>query len=151
MKLPPGGGDGSSAPSAALAAAGAGSGAAEGFGRGLRPGEGAAIAAFVEAGQRVPRRGEVGWDSGQIDRLEAAGFVMSGSRHKRMTEVRLRKESQVYSAEERRALALFNYEEKAAREARLLEEFRAMLAVQQQQTGAGAEAPDAAPPPSGGR
>lgn len=29
-----------------------------------------------------------------------------------MNEVRLRKENQVYSAEEKRALALFNYEEK---------------------------------------
>jgi len=35
--------------------------------------------------------------------------------------------SQVYSAEEKRALALFNYEEKAAREARLMAEFRSML------------------------
>jgi hypothetical protein len=35
----------------------------------------------------------------------------------------------VYSAEEKRALALFNYEEKAARESRLMEEFRALLAA----------------------
>ena len=35
---------------------------------------------------------------------------------------------QVYSVEEKRALALFNYEEKAAREARLMQEFKAMLA-----------------------
>ena len=34
---------------------------------------------------------------------------------------------QVYSVEEKRALALFNYEEKAAREARLMAEFKEML------------------------
>ena len=39
----------------------------------------------------------------------------------------------MYSAEEKRALALFNYEEKAAREARLMAEFQAMLQAQQQQ------------------
>ena len=33
------------------------------------------------------------------------------------------------AAEEKRALALFNYEEKAAREAKLMAEFRAMLAA----------------------
>ena len=42
---------------------------------------------------------------------------MSGSRHKRMNAVRMRKENQVYSAEEKRALAMFNYEEKQKREA----------------------------------
>ena len=88
---------------------------------------------------------------------------MSGSRHKRMTAVRLRKENQVYSAgmgrregrvvpwlsrgpshftpalltphspssnaEEKRALALVNFEESAARESRLMAEFRAMVAA----------------------
>ena len=98
----------------------------------------------------------MGWSGDDIERLEKAGYVMSGSRHKRMNEVRQRKENQVrviidsstgghlplqqalkyycssahaafrnpfvflfaqvYSAEEKRALALFNYEEKAARE-----------------------------------
>ena len=32
--------------------------------------------------------------------------VMSGSRHRRMNAVRIRKENQVYSAEEKRALAM---------------------------------------------
>ena len=40
---------------------------------------------------------------------------MSGSRHKRMNAVRIRKENQIYSAEEKRALQLFNHEEKQAR------------------------------------
>lgn len=41
---------------------------------------------------------------------------MSGSRHKRMNAVRMRKENQIYSAEEKRALALFNFEERQQRE-----------------------------------
>lgn len=108
---------------------GAGGGAAGdgNYGRGLRPGEGAAMAAFVAAGQRIPHRGEVGWASTDIDRLQDAGYIMSGSRHQKMTQMRLRKEGQVYSAEERRALALVNYEEKLAREERLMAEFKAMI------------------------
>ncbi len=40
------------------------------YGGALRPGEGAAIASFVQAGQRIPRRGEVSWTSDQIDLFE---------------------------------------------------------------------------------
>jgi len=38
--------------------------------------------------------------------------VMSGSRHKRMNAIRIRKENQIYSAEEQRALKELNMEEK---------------------------------------
>jgi len=62
------------------------------------------MAAFVKEGKRIPRRGEVGLTTDQIDDFENQGFVMSGNRHKRMTAVRLRKENQVYTAEEKRAL-----------------------------------------------
>lgn len=48
------------------------------------------MAAFVQSGQRIPRRGEVGLDSNQIEKFEQAGFVMSGSRHSRMNAVRIR-------------------------------------------------------------
>lgn len=44
------------------------------------------------------------------------------------------------AAEEKRALALFNYEEKAAREAKLMAEFRAMLAAKEA-PGEGPEGP----------
>lgn len=122
-KLPAGLGDGGT-----YASDGASGGAGDmHYGRGLRPGEGAAMAAFVAAGQRIPHRGEVGWASSDIDRLQEAGYIMSGSRHQKMTQMRLRKEGQVYSAEERRALALVNYEEKLAREERLMAEFKAMI------------------------
>lgn len=46
----------------------------------MLPGEGAAMAAFVEAGKRIPRRGEIGLTSGEIVTYEDAGYVMSGSR-----------------------------------------------------------------------
>lgn len=90
-------------------------------------GEAEAIAQFVKDNKRIPRRGEVGLSSDQIGHFEDVGFVMSGSRHQRMNAVRIRKENQVYSAEEKRALALFNYEEKAKRETEILGEFRDMI------------------------
>lgn len=50
------------------------------FGHALLPGEGEAMAAYVEAGKRIPRRGEIGLTSDEILTFEDAGFVMSGSR-----------------------------------------------------------------------
>ena len=50
------------------------------FGHALLPGEGEAMAAYVEAGKRIPRRGEIGLTSNEILQYEDAGFVMSGSR-----------------------------------------------------------------------
>ncbi|KAH8061116.1 hypothetical protein JL722_4413 [Aureococcus anophagefferens] len=76
---------------------------------------------------RIPRRGEVGWQGEEIERLESVGYVMSGSRHARMNAVRIRKENQVYSAEEKRALALITFEEKQQQENKVMGEFRAML------------------------
>ena len=48
------------------------------------------MAAYVKEGKRIPRRGEVGLDSEQIEMFERAGYVMSGSRHSRMNAVRIR-------------------------------------------------------------
>jgi len=100
---------------------------AKDYGGALMPGEGAAIAQFVQKNMRIPRRGEVGWTGTEIEGLEVAGFVMSGSRHTRMNAIRIRKENQVYSAEEKRALTLINFEEKQQRENKLLGDFRTML------------------------
>ncbi len=97
------------------------------YGGALRPGEGAAIAQFVQKNMRIPRRGEVGWSGDEIEQLENSGYVMSGSRHKRMNAIRLRKENQVYTAEEKRALALITYEERQQKENAILGEFRSML------------------------
>ena len=37
------------------------------------PGEGEAIAGFVQAGKRIPRRGEVGLTSTEIENFEKSG------------------------------------------------------------------------------
>ncbi|KDD73368.1 hypothetical protein H632_c2248p0, partial [Helicosporidium sp. ATCC 50920] len=73
-------------------------------------------------------RGEVGLSSDQISSFEQAGYVMSGSRHSRMDAVRVRKENQIYTAEEKAALAMFNYEENKKKEAKILEDMRALVA-----------------------
>ena len=57
-------------------------------------GEGAAMAAYVQSGKRIPRRGEVGLRADEIERFESLGYVMSGSRHNRMNAIRIRKENQ---------------------------------------------------------
>ena len=59
------------------------------FGRALLPGEGAAMAAFVAEGKRIPRRGEIGLTSDEIASYESVGYVMSGSRYARLTRVPL--------------------------------------------------------------
>lgn len=97
------------------------------YGRALLPGEGAAMAAYVQDGKRIPRRGEIGLTSDEIASYESVGFVMSGSRHRRMEAVRIRKENQIYSADEKRALAMFSKEERQKRENKILTQFRDMV------------------------
>lgn len=101
------------------------------YGKALLPGEGEALAAYVQQNLRIPRRGEIGYDADEIDHYEKSGYVMSGSRHARMNAVRIRKENQVYSAEEQRALALITLEEKQQKEAALMNDFRTMLKEKQ--------------------
>lgn len=101
------------------------------FGKALLPGEGAAMAKYVEEGLRIPRRGEIGLTSDEIEKFEDAGFVMSGSRHRRMEAVRLRKENQIYSADEKRALAKFNHEVRSKREDQLMTQFRELIRAKQ--------------------
>ncbi|XP_055331361.1 NKAP family protein CG6066-like [Paramacrobiotus metropolitanus] len=97
------------------------------FGKALLPGEGAAMAAFVAEGKRIPRRGEIGLTSDEITSYENVGYVMSGSRHRRMEAVRLRKENQIYSADEKRALEMFDKEERQKRENKILSQFRELV------------------------
>lgn len=99
------------------------------FGRALLPGEGAAMAAYVAEGKRIPRRGEIGLTSDEIASYEAVGYVMSGSRHRRMEAVRIRKENQIYSADEKRALAAFSKEERQKRENAILAQFRDVVSA----------------------
>lgn len=97
------------------------------YGGALRPGEGDAIAQYVQQGKRIPRRGEVGLSAEEIQKFEGLGYVMSGSRHQRMNAIRIRKENQVYSAEDKRALAMFNYEEKAKREHKVMSDLQRLI------------------------
>ena len=71
--------------------------------------------------------GEIGLTSEEISTFEDSGYVMSGSRHRRMEAVRLRKENQIYSADEKRALASFNKIERDKREVRILSSFRDLV------------------------
>lgn len=82
---------------------------------------------YVASGKRIPRRGEVGLTSDQIENFEKMGYIMSGSRHSRMNAVRMRKENQIYSAEEKAALAMLNFEENKRKEAKLLEDMRQLV------------------------
>ena len=114
------------------AAAGGGAAGSE-YGGALLPGEGQALAQYVQQNLRIPRRGEIGYQGDEIESFEKTGYVMSGSRHARMNAVRIRKENQVYSAEEQRALALITMEENASKEAQLMEDFRTMLKAKKAQ------------------
>lgn len=48
-------------------------------------------------------------------------------RHRRMEAVRLRKENQIYSADEKRALANFNHAERTKREQKILTQFKDLI------------------------
>jgi len=107
------------------------------YGKALLPGEGQALAQYVQQNLRIPRRGEIGYSGDDIDSWENSGYVMSGSRHTRMNAVRIRKENQIYSAEEQRALALLTMEENQQKEAQLMEDFRTMLKEKKNQRNQG--------------
>ncbi len=53
---------------------------------------------------------------------------MSGSRHKRITAVRQRKEAQVYTAQEKIAVAIYKYEQLIKKENLLMENLKRQLA-----------------------
>ncbi|KAI9317741.1 ras-induced vulval development antagonist-domain-containing protein [Dichotomocladium elegans] len=97
------------------------------YGSALLPGEGSAMAAYVQQGKRIPRRGEIGLSGDKIADYESVGFVMSGSRHQRMNAVRLRKENQVISAEEKRLLLQHAQEQKVKHENEIISGFRELL------------------------
>ncbi|KAG2373633.1 hypothetical protein C9374_011922 [Naegleria lovaniensis] len=90
----------------------------------LLPGEGAAIAEFIQQNKRIPRRGEVGLTSEQITDYENLGYVMSGSRHARMNAIRIMKENEVYMQEEKKRLALLSKQERSQRENKIISQFR---------------------------
>lgn len=96
-------------------------------------GEADAMAKYVQEHKRIPRRGEIGLTADEIQKFEDAGYVMSGNRHKLMNAVRIRKENQVYTLEEKRALAMMTHEQNMKKEAKIVEEFREMIQRQQKE------------------
>merc|ERR1712142_1393195 len=103
------------------------------FGKGLLPGEGVAMAEYVANGQRIPRRGEIGMTNDDIDSFEKAGYIMSGNRHRRMEAVRLRKESQIYTAEEKRALDMYSRVERVNKESSVIAQFKELSKQKQRE------------------
>ncbi|KAJ2773581.1 hypothetical protein IWQ56_000934 [Coemansia nantahalensis] len=85
------------------------------------------MSASAQAGERIPRRGEVGMDQRLIGRLEASGYVMSGNRHRRADTARVRKDSQGITAEEKRLMLLQNEEVRKKKESQIIADFREML------------------------
>ena len=102
-------------------------GLAKGYGAAMLPGEADAMAQFVQDNKRIPRRGEIGLTAEEIEKFESLGYQMSGSRHRRMNAVRMRKEGQIYSADEERILAQLNAAERAKRENQVVADFRQLL------------------------
>uniref|UniRef100_A0A8C8GEE2 NF-kappa-B-activating protein C-terminal domain-containing protein n=1 Tax=Oncorhynchus tshawytscha TaxID=74940 RepID=A0A8C8GEE2_ONCTS len=77
--------------------------------------------------KRIPRRGEIGLTSDEIATFEMSGFVMSGSRHRRMEAVRLRKENQIDSVDEKRSKILSSFREMVYRKTKGKEDKLAFL------------------------
>lgn len=97
------------------------------YGGNLMKGEAQAMASFVADGKRIPRRGEIGLTPEQIKQFEDDGFVMSGSRHGVINAVRLRKESQIYNAQEAAIIAKLNREERERQEQKLLKDLSSLV------------------------
>ncbi|PNT68281.1 hypothetical protein BRADI_3g38240v3 [Brachypodium distachyon] len=99
------------------------------YGGALRPGEGDAMAQFVQQGKRIPRRGEVGLTAEEIQRFEAAGYVMSGRAGTRGSPpcASARRTRCTAPRRSARALATFNYEQKAARERKVRDDLRRLV------------------------
>lgn len=106
------------------------------YGGALLRGEGSAMAAYVQDNARIPRRGEIGLESDEIAAYESVGYVMSGSRHRRMNAVRMRKENQVISAEEKRSILKLQRDERERREELLKQEFKSLVEERLGQIGA---------------
>ncbi|CBY13030.1 unnamed protein product [Oikopleura dioica] len=92
-----------------------------------KAGEGVQLAEIIEEQSRIPRRGEVGHSEADIDHYENAGYIMSGNRHRRMEAVRLKKESQIYSVEEKRALQIYTRQERENKETAVIQQFKDMV------------------------
>ncbi|KAJ2567972.1 hypothetical protein GGH12_000103 [Coemansia sp. RSA 1822] len=92
-----------------------------------RSGEGMLSSGFMQSGDRIPRRGEIGMDLNKIEQWENAGYVMSGNRRSRVNDTHVHREGQVITADEKRQMLLQNQEERQKKESQIISEFRDML------------------------
>ena len=69
----------------------------------------------------------MGLEAAEIEGFERAGYVMSGNRHAKMNAIRERKEGQVYSAEEKAAMAMLAFEEQKTKEAKVIQDLKKMV------------------------
>jgi hypothetical protein len=85
-------------------------------------------AQLVQQGKRcLVRGGQIGLSNEEIERYESLGYVMSGERHKKTFQpIKVKKEGQTYTAEEKRALAIYNLEEQQRRERNIINEMKYM-------------------------
>ncbi|CEF63223.1 UPF0396 protein CG6066 [Strongyloides ratti] len=97
------------------------------YGDNISRNEGAAFAAYISQGKRIPRRGEIGLTSNQISNFEKAGYVMSGSKSLRMEAVRIRKETQVMTAEEQALMKKHNIEARKEEEKKIMDQFKLLI------------------------
>jgi hypothetical protein len=123
-------------------------GLGKGYGAAMLPGEADAYAQYVQDNKRIPRRGEIGLTAEEIEKYEDLGYQMSGSRHRRMNAVRIRKESQIYSHEEQRILAQVNNAERMKRENQVVADFRTILSSKLKEHAHNADPSHLTPPPS---
>lgn len=78
----------------------------------------------VPSGERELRRGEVGKDLAEISRLEASGFVMSGSRNSRANAIKKINDDRAAEEERAKAERIAN---KSKKEDELMEHYRQLL------------------------
>ena len=97
------------------------------YGSGLLRGEGQAMAQYASTGARIPRRGEIGLPAQAIERFEASGYIMSGSRHAAMNAARQRKEAQVLTVEEKRMAAIEAIQERKKKEEEVIKGLKGLI------------------------
>ncbi|KAJ2531495.1 hypothetical protein GGH20_001484, partial [Coemansia sp. RSA 1937] len=98
-----------------------------GLGNVQQSGDGLLSSGFMQSGDRIPRRGEIGMDLNKIEQWENAGYVMSGNRRSRVNDTHVQREGQVITADEKRQMLLQNQEERQKKETQIISEFRDML------------------------
>lgn len=85
------------------------------------------MARYVSAGARIPRRGEIGLPAQAIERFEASGYIMSGSRHTAMNAVRQRKEAQVLTVEGKRMATIEAIQERMRKEEDVIKGLKGLI------------------------